>query len=41
MDYTYLAGTNLLQVLTKPNGMTLTQTYESTRRPASMPQVSL
>ena len=29
--YTYLAGTNLLQVLTKPNGMTLTQTYESTR----------
>ena len=31
MVYTYLAGTNLLQVLTKPNGMTLTQTYESTR----------
>ena len=30
-SYTYLAGTNLLQVLTKPNGMTLTQTYESTR----------
>ncbi len=29
--YTYLAGTNLLQVLTKPNGMTLTQTYETTR----------
>ena len=29
--YTYLAGTNLLQVLTKPNGMTLTQTYEATR----------
>ena len=29
--YTYLAGSNLLQVLTKPNGMTLTQTYESTR----------
>ena len=29
--YTYLAGTNLLQVLTKPNGMTLTQTYEGTR----------
>ena len=30
-SYTYLAGTNLLQVLTKPNGMTLTQTYEATR----------
>ena len=29
--YTYLAGTNLLQVLTKPNDMTLTQTYETTR----------
>ncbi|MBR5895251.1 MAG: hypothetical protein IKZ13_06900 [Akkermansia sp.] len=29
--YTYLAGTNLLQVLTKPNGMTLSQTYEATR----------
>lgn len=29
--YTYLAGANLLQVLTKPNGMTLTQTYETTR----------
>lgn len=29
--YTYLAGTNLLQVLTKPNGMALTQTYEGTR----------
>ncbi|MBQ8900467.1 MAG: hypothetical protein IJY72_05875, partial [Akkermansia sp.] len=29
--YTYLAGTNLLQVLTKPNGMTLTQSYEATR----------
>ena len=29
--YTYLAGTNLLQVLTKPNNMTLTQTYETTR----------
>ncbi len=29
--YTYLAGTNLLQVLTKPNGMTLTQTYEASR----------
>ena len=29
--YTYLAGTNLLQVLTKPNGMTLTHTYEATR----------
>ena len=29
--YTYLAGTNLLQVLTKPNGMALTQTYEATR----------
>lgn len=29
--YTYLAGSNLLQVLTKPNGMTLTQTYETTR----------
>ena len=26
MVYTYLAGTNLLQVLTKPNGMTLTRT---------------
>ena len=29
--YTYLAGTNLLQVLTKPNSMALTQTYEATR----------
>lgn len=29
--YTYLAGTNLLQVLTSPKGMTLTQTYEATR----------
>lgn len=29
--YTYLAGSNLLQVLTKPNGITLTQTYETTR----------
>ena len=29
--YTYLAGTHLLQVLTKPNGMTLTQTYEANR----------
>ncbi len=29
--YTYLAGTNQLQVLTTPNGMTLTQTYDSTR----------
>ncbi len=29
--YTYLAGTNMLQVLTKPNGMTLTQTYDATR----------
>lgn len=29
--YTYLAGSNLLQVLNKPNGMTLTQTYEATR----------
>ena len=29
--YTYLAGTNQLQVLTTPNGMTLTQTYEATR----------
>ena len=29
--YTYLAGSNLLQVLTKPNSMTLTQTYETTR----------
>ena len=29
--YTYLAGSNLIQVLTKPNGMTLTQTYEVTR----------
>ena len=29
--YTYLAGTNQLQVLTKPNSMTLTQTYEATR----------
>ena len=27
--YTYLAGSNLLQVLTKPNGMTLTQTHET------------
>jgi|GEM_PF-181682 len=30
-SYTYLAGCNLLQVLTKPNGMTLTHTYETTR----------
>ena len=30
-NYGYLAGTNLLHVLTKPNGMTLTQTYEATR----------
>lgn len=29
--FTYLAGTNLLQVLTKPNGMTLTQSYETSR----------
>ncbi len=29
--YTYLAGSNLLQILTKPNGMTLTQTYDSAR----------
>ena len=29
--YTYLAGTNLLQVLTKPNGMSLTQSYEPQR----------
>ena len=29
--YTYLAGTNLLQVLTMPNGMSLTQSYEPTR----------
>ena len=29
--YTYLAGTTQLQVLTTPNGMTLTQTYEATR----------
>ena len=29
--YTYLAGTNLLQTLTKPNGMMLTQTYEAQR----------
>ena len=29
--YEYIQGTNLLQVLTKPNGMTLTQTYETTR----------
>ena len=29
--YSYLAGTNLLQVLTKPNGMAFTQTYETTR----------
>ncbi len=29
--YSYLPGTNLLQTLVKPNGMTLTQTYESTR----------
>ena len=29
--YEYLGGTNLLHKLTKPNNMTLTQTYESTR----------
>lgn len=29
--YEYLQGTNLLHKLTKPNGMTLTQTYEATR----------
>ena len=29
--YEYLSGTNLLHKLTKPNNMTLTQTYESTR----------
>ena len=30
-SYTYLAGSNLLQVLNKPSGMSLTQTYEATR----------
>ena len=29
--YEYLPGTNLLHKLTKPNNMTLTQTYEATR----------
>ena len=29
--YEYLSGSNLLQKLTKPNNMTLTQTYETTR----------
>ena len=29
--YAYLPGTNLLQTLTKPNNMTLTQSYESQR----------
>ena len=29
--YEYLSGTNLLHKLTKPNNMTLTQTYEETR----------
>ena len=29
--YSYLPGSNQLQTLTTPNGMTLTQTYESTR----------
>ena len=29
--YTYLAGSNLLQVLNKPSGMSLTHTYETTR----------
>ncbi|MDO4818232.1 MAG: sugar-binding protein, partial [Akkermansia sp.] len=29
--YTYLQGSHLLQTLTKPNGMTLTQTYEQHR----------
>ena len=29
--YEYLQGSNLLHKLTKPNGMTLTQTYETTR----------
>ena len=38
--YAYVPGAHLLQTLTKPNGMTLTQTYESTRRPATMQKVS-
>ena len=29
--YSYLAGSNLLQTLTMPNGMTLTQSYETQR----------
>ena len=29
--FEYVPGTNLLQTLTKPNGMTLTQTYEAQR----------
>ena len=29
--FEYVPGSNLLQTLTKPNGMTLTQTYEATR----------
>ena len=29
--YEYLQGTNLLHKLTKPNGMTLTQSYEAQR----------
>ena len=31
LTYAYLPGTNLLQTLTKPNGMTLTQSYEPQR----------
>ncbi len=30
-SYEYLSGTNLLHKLSKPNGMTLTQSYEATR----------
>jgi hypothetical protein len=29
--FEYVPGSNLLQTLTKPNGMTLTQTYEAQR----------
>ena len=29
--FEYVPGTNLLQTLSKPNGMTLTQTYETNR----------
>ena len=30
-EYNYLAGSNLLETLTMPNGMTLEQSYEAKR----------